>query len=275
MDSLTPVIGPDRTDTSANSNARAWKDFVHLINGRWCQGAGDFIACGQYLLDAKDELARDTFNVMIKSKLTFDSSVARKLMLIAGSEPLCAPGHKLKLPPAWTILYELSKLEKKVLEAALADGRVRPGMSRKDAIALRAPKKTTTKATTAKPSPSTASAELNIAWWNSIPAEQRQAFLDQLGREGLCAVMSGSLLADLRDHVIGLAVAGASRSTSFATYATDKLHVALRCAEQPEPNDESVKTMAAALGCIAKKAAAKSIARSDVVIAEGRPKGRR
>ena len=84
--------------------------------------------------------------------------------------------------------------------------------------------------------------------------------------------MSNALMADLRDHVVNLNIAGASKASVFATYATNKLHVAMRCAEQPKPDEESLRRMAAALNCIGKRAAAKGIARSDIVIAEGKPK---
>ncbi len=87
--------------------------------------------------------------------------------------------------------------------------------------------------------------------------------------------MSAALLAELRDHVLGVAIAGASSSTTFAVYATDKIHVALRCAEQPNPDEECIRHMAAALGCIIKKAAAKGVTRSNIVIAEGKPVKRR
>ena len=87
--------------------------------------------------------------------------------------------------------------------------------------------------------------------------------------------MSDQLLADFRDHIVGLTVAGASKSSSFANYATNMLHVALRCAEQQEPDDETVRLMVAALRCIAKEAEARNITRSDVVIAEGRLKNRK
>lgn len=258
---------------AASSNVRSWKTFADQINGTWRKGAGNFIECGKLLGEANDELPRDAFNAMVKTKLAFDSSVARRLICIAANPMLCS--HVNKLPPCWSTLYTLSQVPENVLKAAIADGRVYPGMSRRDATALKLQNKTTTKATTAAPSASTASAELNIAWWNSIPVDRRQAFLDQLGRDGLCAVMSGALLANLRDHVIGLAVAGASDASDFAKYATNKLHAALRCAEQPESDTESREMMAAMLGCIVKRAEEKSITRSAVVIAEGKMKGRK
>ena len=254
------------------SNSRSWKAFADQINNAWRKSAEDFIECGRLLSEANDELPRDAFNAMVKCKLDFASSVARKLICVATNETLCSPGNKFKLPPAWTILYQLSQLPEGTLKAALVDGRVHPGMSRKDAIALKPAKKTTaTKSTAAKPS-AAAPAELNLDWWNDLPLVQRRAFLDLLGREGLCTAMSPTLLADLRDHVVGLAVAGASNSTNFARYGTDKLHAALYCAKQPEPD---MKRMAALLNCITKIAGDKGIARSDIVIAEGKPKSRK
>jgi hypothetical protein len=56
---------------------------------------------------------------------------------------------------------------------------------------------------------------------------QRRAFL--LGRDGLCAVMSTALKADIRDHVLGVIIAGASKSSAFAVDATNKFHVASLC----------------------------------------------
>jgi hypothetical protein len=273
MDFNLTTIGPALADTSAHSNARTWKDFVALINTSWRKSAGDFIACGRHLIAARDELACDAFNVMVKSKLDFEASVARKLLCIAANETLCAHVHRL--PPCWSTIYELSQLSESVLKAAFADGRIHPGMMRKDAITLKPAKKTTAKSAAAgKTSASTNPTELSTVW-KTASADQRQRFLDQVGRAELCAAMTTALKADLRDHLVALAVAGASKSSSFAIYSTDKLHVALRCAEQPEPDEESIRHMIAALGCIAKKAQARGITRSDVVIAEGKPRARR
>ena len=179
-----------------------------------------------------------------------------------------------RLPPCWSTLYYLSQLSESVLKAAFDDGSIHPGMSRKDAIAL---KPTTTKTAPASAAagtsaPTNPAPELS-AVWQTTSREQRRVFLDRLGREGLCAVMSPALLADLRDHVLNLNMAGASKSSAFPVYATDKFHSALACAEQPTP--ENLARMAAALVLIAKKAAAKGVTRSDIVIAEGKPKGRR
>ena len=71
-----------------NGNARSWKSLAKGINGFWRKGAADFITCGECLSAAKHELPRDAFDMMVKTKLDFDASVARKLMLIAAKEIL-------------------------------------------------------------------------------------------------------------------------------------------------------------------------------------------
>jgi hypothetical protein len=89
--------------------ARSWKDFAALINGAWRRSAEAFIQVGQYLIEAKEELDRDEFEALLKLRLDFDASVARRLMCIAGDRELCAHAHKL--PACWTTIYELTKLD--------------------------------------------------------------------------------------------------------------------------------------------------------------------
>jgi hypothetical protein len=257
------LVKPEATNSAA-SNVRTWRFFVDKINAIWRRGAGDFIACGQCLTEAKAELQPDAFNAMVKAKLDFDRSVGVKLMAIAANSILSAHGHKL--PPCWTSIYELSKLGDETLKAKLADGTIHPGMQRKDAVALRKPK---------QQSRSTANNKSEIAAvWKDASIEQRRRFLDQLGRDGLCGAMSEKLKAEFQDAINGAAIAGASESAPFAVYATDKLHCALRCAEQQNPDHEGLMHMAAALGCIAKKASAKGITRSRIVVAEGKLKSK-
>jgi hypothetical protein len=261
IDAAAPIVKPDE-HTDGNGNARTWKFFVDKINTIWRRGAGDFISCGQYLIEAKDELQSDAYSAMLK-KLHFDPSVAKKLSCVAKNATLGAHVHQL--PPCWSTLYELSKLDDDFLKAKLADSTIHPGMERRAAIALRKPEQ--------KPKAATNNTTSSLgAAWKAATKDERRKFLDELGREGLCAAMSGELQADLRDHVISVTIAGASKSASFAVYATDKLQTALRCAEQPEPDPEGVAHMVTALACIIKKANAKGVTRRDIVIAEGKPR---
>jgi hypothetical protein len=243
------------------SNTRGWTYYAEHINSIWKKGAGDFIQCGQLLIDAKAELANDAFHALIKTKRAFDRTVGTKLMAIAANPILCAHVHSL--PPCWSSMYELSQLDDKTLESRFADGTISPRMLRKDALALKPKKKSTTSNTDSN---SKTTSELAAAW-NSATKDQRQHFLDKLGRAGLCGAMSEKLKTEFEDVVTRATIAGASENAPFAIYATDKLHCALRCAEAPD-QDENRRTMVGALGCIIKKAKTKNITRSQIVIAE-------
>jgi hypothetical protein len=262
---------------SAALNARSWKFFADKINATWRKRAGDFIFCGQCLIEAKDELQRDAYSAMLK-KLYFDSSVAKKLICIAKNATLGAHVHLF--PPCWSTIYELSQLNEDVLKAALDDGKVHPAMKRKDATALRKPteeeeaEEEETTPTGNTDSSSETSSQLSTAW-KSASVDQRRVFLDKVSRDGLCAAMSAELLAILQDYVIGVTIAGASKSSSWAINATDKLHSAIRIAEQQERDDESSGRLIGALRCIALTAERRGIARSDIVIAEGKSGKRR
>jgi hypothetical protein len=111
------------------------------------------------------------------------------------------------------------------------------------------------------------------AAWKVAPPEVQSAHIHQLGCAVLYALMSDTLKAKFRDHLLSQAIATASKSASFAVHSTDQLHVALRCADQKESSEEDIEMMSTALRCILDDAARKNIARADIVIAVGRPEG--
>ena len=275
MDTHIDVPAPDvKPGEHTDGNARGWKFFLDEINKTWTQ-AETSTNTGQLLIEAKEELERDAYNALVNTKLVFDLSVAKKLIKIAENRTLGAHVHQL--PPCWSTLYELSKLDDDFLKAKLADGTIHPGMQRRAAIALRKPEGTQQNAedrgAEAEPATNNSSAISKLdASWKACSIEQRRDFLDQLGRDGLCGAMSERLKAEFQDAMNGATIAGASESAPFAIYATDKLHCALRCAEQQHPDQEGLNQIAAALGCIAKKASAKGITRSRIVVAEGKPR---
>jgi hypothetical protein len=91
-------ISTESTFANATSSARSWKFFAEQINTAWRKNAKNFIDCGHLLIEAKEELARDAFAVLIRDRLAFDASVGRKLMRLAGNPIICANWHKL--PPS-------------------------------------------------------------------------------------------------------------------------------------------------------------------------------
>jgi hypothetical protein len=188
-------------------NARAWETFANLIAGAWRKQAVGIIETAQYLHEAKQELGRAEFEAMAQLELPFEASVGRKLLRIAGCPLLCAPGHISKLPPNWTLLYELTKADAVVLKAAFEDGRIHPKMSRKDALALR-PKKIpdSTEADTAPKTEHSAGEEqglclLRLGWGAVSPALRRQ-WHDEVGLPDMIASMSPDMLAELEARAL-------------------------------------------------------------------------
>ncbi len=92
--------------------------------------------------------------------------------------------------------------------------------------------------------------------------------IQRLGREGLCQAMTEELKSDLRDRIIGQAIAMASKKTTFATHATGRLHAALRIAEKPELTEEDIRKVLDSLRVINRDAGKRGIATANVVIAE-------
>ena len=111
---------PSGLQVEPAGRARAGRNSPRSLMALGAEAPASFIQTGQYLIEAKEELDRDEFEALVRLRLDFDASVARKLMRVAGDRTLCAHVHKL--PPCWSSLYELSKLEDDALEAAIADG---------------------------------------------------------------------------------------------------------------------------------------------------------
>ena len=176
---------------AASSNTRSWKTFAELIAGSWQKQAGAIIETGRHLLEAKQELSHEEYSALVALKLPFDSSVARKLLRIAANSIVCALGHVAKLPPCWTIIYDLSKLDDEVLLAAIKDGRINPKMQRKDVRALRGqlPDKAPVKA------PAT---PLMLSWRASSDEVKTKA-LDAIGLSEILRLMSIALRRDLNN----------------------------------------------------------------------------
>lgn len=111
--------------------------WAQRVNDAWRSMLEGIFATGRALIDARAQLPHGEFQAMIESDLAFGTSTAQMLMKIARNPELAKTDHGRLLPPSWRTLYELSKLEPATLTAAIADGRVRPDMERKDAVVLR------------------------------------------------------------------------------------------------------------------------------------------
>jgi hypothetical protein len=238
-------------------NARTWKHFAELINTAWRKSAQSFIDVGRYLNEAKEELDRDQFNSLLKFKLAFSESTAKKLLGIARNPILSS--HVNSLPPCYSTLYLLSQIDTEILLAALADGRVHPGMQRKDAVALRKPRDGEgddgQDFESARNNAST-SAPPNefLEDWQCWTAEEKRTVLKQEGVDGLLELLKEdpAFRAELYDRVLGLQVALASpvvaskSSRNLLTNLTGILHWALG-QDDPASGAQALKIIKAKL----------------------------
>jgi hypothetical protein len=119
-----------------HANVRSSSEYCSLIRETWRRGVESTIAAGQLLIEARQQLEHGEFALMIKAKLPFDASTARRLMIVAEHPVLSNRAHGHVLPPSWRTLYELSKVPHDVLLARIADGTVHPGMERGDVSAI-------------------------------------------------------------------------------------------------------------------------------------------
>ena len=142
MNNVVPII----------PNTMSLDEHIKLISKTWEATSSNYIN-GVFKTGRKLQAALEQHGNSLRSmadKLPFSWQMANRLMLI--TEKLETPGVSPEtLPPAWTILYELSKLPEKVMLQALKDGRINPNMKKSEAIALKPKKPKRKKSAALKP----------------------------------------------------------------------------------------------------------------------------
>jgi hypothetical protein len=89
------------------------------------------VGTGRAILNAKANLPHGAFEEAIRQS-GISPGTARKYMAIAQHPILRNHSHANDLPPRWDTLYQLAILPEDILVKALGDGRINPGMLRKD-----------------------------------------------------------------------------------------------------------------------------------------------
>jgi len=127
-------------------NGRDREHWAKLINEDWgaaMSGWGDTLRgihkTGLDLETAKAELPHGDWMEMIDADMPFRKTKAENLIAIARSGVCQIPATSGNLPISVNTLYELSRLDENVLEAAIKDGRVHVDMTRSDAKKLATP----------------------------------------------------------------------------------------------------------------------------------------
>ena len=110
--------------------------YAEEFNGFLRNSVQTIIEAGRTLVKAKEALAHGEFTDMLEHDLLVGPRTAQKLMAVGQDERLTNTNIWTHLPPTWTTLYELTRLDDETLETAAKDGKINPDMLGKDAKAL-------------------------------------------------------------------------------------------------------------------------------------------
>lgn len=114
-------------------NASNW---VAKITASWRAGFDSMLEVGRLLREAKAALPHGSFMAMVETQLPFKLRYAEVLMKIGDDARLTNPQHAAILPRSPATLHELQRLTPCEFDARVADGSIRPDMSRSQAKAL-------------------------------------------------------------------------------------------------------------------------------------------
>ncbi len=109
-------------------------DWIGVITDCWQMSVEAILLTGRKLEEAKRDpaLPHGKFLEMIQDKLPFSEKTAQKLMVIGRDRRLANASLERLLPPAWTILYEITRLDDIQFTDRINDGTINPEMSRAD-----------------------------------------------------------------------------------------------------------------------------------------------
>ena len=110
--------------------------YVREIDRLWIEARGKFMAIGEYLMQAKRTLPHGEYEMMIRTRLPFNTSAAHKMRAVAEAvQDGRIPKHKL--PNSYATAYELTLLDDKELRIAEARDLLRPNVFLREIQALR------------------------------------------------------------------------------------------------------------------------------------------
>lgn len=112
-------------------------DWASRIVACWRLGFESVIHTGRLIAEAKAALEHGRFEAMVETSLPFSSRTAQMLMAIAADLRLTNPKHASFLPPSWTTLYELHRLDDETFDKAIANGTIKPDVERAEIASVR------------------------------------------------------------------------------------------------------------------------------------------
>jgi hypothetical protein len=142
LEQLTSAIAPQiRARAEGIMNAVVPQNdiegYTREITRLWMEARDKFMSIGEYLMHAKRTLAHGEYELMIRSRLPFNTSAAHKMRTVAeavheGRIP------RAKMPHSYATAYELTLLNENEFQVAISRGLVRPDVYLREIQALRA-----------------------------------------------------------------------------------------------------------------------------------------
>jgi hypothetical protein len=110
--------------------------YVREISRLWSEAKEKFLAIGEYLSLAKEQLAHGEYEAMIRSQLPFGKSAAHRMRTVAEA---VRDGRLARdsLPQSYATAYELTLLNDQQLRLAESRGLIRPDVHRAELVAFR------------------------------------------------------------------------------------------------------------------------------------------
>jgi hypothetical protein len=112
---------------------RSRQEYASEIGGLWKRAQDSFIKIGQYLALAKQTLEHGEYEAMITSDLPFDPRTA---YIIRQAAQAVVSGRlpRERLPPSYSVIYQLATLDDDGLRDAEKDGLIRPDVRRSEVV---------------------------------------------------------------------------------------------------------------------------------------------
>jgi hypothetical protein len=116
-------------------------EYVEHICAAYARTVAAIIVVGLWLIKARNGLDHGEYEAMVREDLPFLPPYAYKFRTVAANPVLSNPSHGKDLPASVSTLYELTFIKDETLLALIESGKITPKLERKEAHALRPPKK--------------------------------------------------------------------------------------------------------------------------------------
>ncbi len=121
------------------AHAESVDQLVDNITRTWSSMVSGIVNTGRLLAELKAQTEHGEWLNVVQERLPFGVDTAQKLMAIA-DHPVISNSERARfLPPRWSILAEMVRLDADTLDTAIRKGVIHPGMKREDLRALRFP----------------------------------------------------------------------------------------------------------------------------------------